>query len=39
MVAAIAKKDNPDYYDDCIALGKRKREGEIEEAAVPVEED
>ena len=38
MVAAVAKKDNPHYYDECLALGKRKRsrgngdeEGEGEE--------
>ena len=40
MMAAIAKKDNPDYYDECVALGKRRKDDEeIAEAALPVLED
>ncbi len=40
MNAAIASKDNPMYYDETLALGKRKRQNEEHEvAAVPVEAD
>ena len=38
MISAIAQKDNPGYYDDCVALGKRDRHAEVAPAAIPVEE-
>jgi hypothetical protein len=39
MISAIAQKDNPDYYDECVALGKRGRVAEVTPAAVPVVDD
>ena len=39
MIAAVAKKDHPTYYDDLVSLGKRNRGTEIEHAAVPVVDD
>jgi hypothetical protein len=39
MISAIAKKDHPDYYDECVALGKRERVAEVTPAAVPVVDD
>ena len=39
MMAAVAKRDNPTYYDDCVSMGKRRRDDEVPDAAVPVEED
>jgi hypothetical protein len=39
MISAIAKKDHPDYYDECVALGKRERFAEVTPAAVPVDDD
>ena len=38
MISAIAQKDNPDYYDDCVALGKRGRVLDVAPAEVPVED-
>ena len=38
MISAIAQKDNPSYYDDCVALGKRDRHAEVAPAAIPIEE-
>ena len=39
MISAVAKRDNPAYYDDCVAMGKKKKVEEVPEVAVPVEED
>jgi len=39
MIAAMAQKDHPTYYDDLVALGKRSRGAEIAQAAVPVVDD
>ena len=36
MISAVAQRDNPTYYDDCVALGKKARDVEVAEAAVPV---
>ena len=39
MISKVAHTDNPTYYDECVALGKKARVTEIAEAAVPVEEE
>jgi hypothetical protein len=38
MISAVAQKDHPTYYDDCVTLGKRARATEMPAAAVPIEE-
>ena len=39
MISAVAQRDNPTYYDDCVALGKKAKVVEVGEAAVPVVEE